>query len=92
MLGLSVFIVSLLFGRKIFSDSPAAQLYGTGLNTVIVLLGGTTGAFGDGASSEMWVRLMQIGAACLYIVGALSLAENWLRGDPGPKREPASSA
>jgi hypothetical protein len=82
MLGLSIFIVSLLFGQKIFSGSKTAQLYGTGLNTVVVLLGGATGAFGDGAGTDMYVRLLQIGAACLYIVAALSLAEGWLKGEP----------
>ncbi len=80
MLGLAFFIVSLLFGQKIYSGEPTAQLYGTGLNTVIVLLGGATGTFGDDAGTDRYVRLLQIGAACLYIVGALSLAENWLRG------------
>ena len=78
-LALLVFVVSLIFGRKIYSDSPVASLYGSGLNTVIVLLGGTTSTFGDGASTEMWVRLLQIGAACIYIVAALSLAANWLK-------------
>lgn len=82
MLGLSVLAVSLLFGQKIFSDSPGAKLYGTGLNTVIVLLGATTGAFGDEAGDKMWVRLVQIGAACAYIVAALSLAADWLKSDP----------
>ena len=79
MLGLLVFICSLMFGQKIYSDSPTASLYGTGLNTVIVLLGATTGSFGDEAGDKMWVRLAQIGAACVYIVAALSLAENWLK-------------
>ncbi len=81
MLGLAIFTVALLFGPKIYSDAPSAQLYGTGLNTVIVLLGGATGTFGDDAGTDMYVRLLQLGAACLYIVGALSLAENRLRGD-----------
>ena len=90
MLGLSIFIVSLLFGPKIFSGAPTAQLYGTGLNTVVVLLGGTTGAFGDGAAGDMWVRLLQIGAACVYIVAALSLAADWLKSHP-PAEEPATS-
>jgi hypothetical protein len=82
MLGLSIFIVSLLFGPKIFSGAPSAQLYGTGLNTVIVLLGGATGTFGDDAGTDMYVRLLQIGAACVYIVAALSLAADWLQPEP----------
>ena len=77
MLGLLVFGVCLMFGQKIYSDSPMAPLYGTGLNTVIVLLGGATASFG-GSSVDMWIRLMQIGAACIYIVLAQSLAANWL--------------
>ena len=78
MLAMLVFAVSLMFGQKIYSDSPVASLYGTGLNTVIVLLGATTATFGDAATVKMWVRLLQIGAACIYIVLALSLAANWL--------------
>ena len=89
-LGLAIFIVSLLFGQKIFSGSKTAQLYGTGLNTVVVLLGGATGAFGDGAGTDMYVRLLQIGAACLYIVGALALAEDWLKGDQPAKKVQAA--
>ena len=79
MLGLLMFGVSLLFGQKIYSDSPTASLYGTGLNTVIVLLGATTSTFGDEATAKMWVRLAQIGFACIYIVAALSLAADWLQ-------------
>jgi hypothetical protein len=90
-LGLAIFIVSLLFGKRIFSGSKTAQLYGTGLNTVVVLLGGTTGAFGDGAATDMWVRLVQIGAACLYIIAALSLAENWLKTNDASDRETAEA-
>jgi hypothetical protein len=90
-LGLAIFIVSLLFGQRIFSGSKTAQLYGTGLNTVVVLLGGTTGAFGDGAATDMWVRLVQIGAACLYIIAALSLAENWLKPNDASDRETAEA-
>jgi hypothetical protein len=86
----AIFTVSLLFGQKIFSGSKTAQLYGTGLNTVVVLLGGATGAFGDGAGTDMYVRLLQIGAACLYIVGALALAEDWLKGDQPAKKVQAA--
>ena len=88
MLALLVFGVSLMFGQKIFSDSPTASLYGTGLNTVIVLLGATTASFGDEAAAKMWVRLLQISAACLYIVAALSLAANWLQ----PRKEAVATA
>ncbi len=91
MLGLAIFIVALLFGQKIFSGSPTAQLYGTGLNTVIVLLGGATGTFGDSAGTDMYVRLLQIGAACAYIVAALTLAADRLRtGLPAAEQNEAT--
>ena len=90
MLGLLVFGVSLLFGKKIFADSPTASLYSTGLNTVIVLLGATTATFGDEAAAAMWVRLLQIGVACLYIVAALSLAADWLQ--PGSDKSGADDS
>lgn len=95
MLGLVVFGVSLLFGQKIFSGAPTASLYGTGLNTVIVLLGATTSSFGDEAAADMWVRLFQISTACLYIVAALSLAANWLQPkseEPGAENSAAPAA
>ncbi len=73
MLALLVFAVSLWFGERIFSGAPTASLYGTGLSTVIVLLGSTTGAFGDEAGDKLYTRLLQILAAGLYIIAALSL-------------------
>ncbi|ARN74825.1 DUF2955 domain-containing protein [Oceanicoccus sagamiensis] len=83
MLGLMVFAVSLWFGERVFSGSPTASLYGTGLSTVIVLLGSTTGAFGDEAGDKLYTRLLQILAAGLYIIAALSLLT-----DKGGQSEP----
>lgn len=78
MLGLLMFATTLMFGKKVYSGEKTSALYGTGLNTVIILLGSATGTFGDDAGGNMWVRLFQITAAGVYIVAALSLAERVL--------------
>lgn len=77
MLALLIFIAALLFGQRIFSSRPMASLYGSGLNTIIVILGSTTGSFGDGAAETIWIRLCQIFLAVIYIVAALSLLEGF---------------
>lgn len=75
MLGLLIFIFSLLFAQRIFSDHPMAKLYGSGLNTIIVILGSTTGAYGDGAAETIYIRLIQIAMAVIYVIAMLSLLE-----------------
>ena len=75
MLALLIFIFSLLFAGRIFSDHPLAKLYGSGLNTIIVILGSTTGAYGDGAAETIYIRLLQIAMAVIYVIAMLSLLE-----------------
>ncbi len=73
-----VFIAMISFGRRLFSDSPTASLYGTGINTILVLVGGTTNVGADDASDKLAVRLLQIFMAVVYIVVALNLVEKTL--------------
>lgn len=78
MLLLLVFVVSLQFGKQIYSGDPKGALFVTGLNTWLVLVGSTTGSPGADAADKMWLRLAQIFAAGIYVVVVLSLAEQWL--------------
>jgi len=79
------FALALMFGRGLFSDRPAAPLFGSAFNTVLILVGSSTGYFSSGAESEFYQRIGLILLAVLYVVGALSLLEGaglrerWMR-------------
>ena len=64
-------IISLYFGRKVFSGKPAASLYGTAFSTYLLVLGSVTASEGD-AGEAVWERILQIGIAVTYVVMA-----NW---------------
>lgn len=78
-------LLGLLFGRQVFSDKPTAPLYSSAFNTVIILVGSATGIMSEGASSEFYSRILLIGIAVIYVIGALSLLEashareRWMR-------------
>ena len=68
-------LFSLFFGERIFSDKPMAGLYAAAFSTVILLVGSTTGDFGGDAGSKFYIRIAQIVAAAVYIVGVFMLLE-----------------
>ena len=68
-------LFSLFFGERIFSGKPMAGLYAAAFSTVILLVGSTTGDFGGDAGSKFYIRIVQIIAAAVYIVGVFTLLE-----------------
>ena len=64
-------IISLYFGKRVFSGKPTASLYGTAFSTYLLVLGSVTASEGD-AGEEVWDRIIQIGIAVTYVVLA-----NW---------------
>ena len=65
---LLIFIVSLLFAEKIFSDDPYAALYSTAFTAVLLLIGSSMGIVSGSAASNFMARIVQIMAAAAYIV------------------------
>ncbi len=67
---LLMFAASLVFGRMIFSDRPAARFYPSAMTGLIVLLNGSMAA-GAVFSETFFVRLLLILLATVYVVFAL---------------------
>jgi hypothetical protein len=72
-------LTTLLIGQRRFSDAPTAGLYGSAMNTVLIVIGGVTTSTGE-AGAKIYVRIAQIIIAVIYIVVSLGLLENlWKR-------------
>ena len=65
-----IFIVTSVFARKMFSDSPYAALYGTAFTAVLLLVGDSMGVVSGSATENFISRILQIMAAAMYIVSA----------------------
>ncbi len=64
-------VISLYFGKMVYSGKPTAALYGTAFSTYLLVLGSVTSSEGD-AGEKVWERIIQIGIAVTYVVMA-----NW---------------
>jgi hypothetical protein len=70
-------LVLLIFSSLIFSSSPLAPLFAMALSTVIILIAAST--LGDASAGEkFYTRIIQISAACIYIVLTTLAASPWL--------------
>jgi hypothetical protein len=67
---LLIFVVSLFFAQKIFSDDPYAALYSTAFTAVLLLIGNSMGVVSGSAAANFMARIFQIMAAATYIVSA----------------------
>jgi hypothetical protein len=79
----------LLFGQKIFSGSPMAKAWVSGLITFLVLLGTSTMPEAT-AANKFWLRIVQVIFAGLFTVAGLIIVERLLR--PGRKRRKKTAA
>ena len=70
-----LFVLALLFARKIFSGEPMAPLYASAFSTVLILIGGGTGQFGGDTDAGFYQRIVLILLSVCYVVGALSLLQ-----------------
>jgi len=74
-----MFLTTLLIGRQLFSDRPNAALYGSALNTVLIVIGSVTTSTAE-ADGKVYLRIAQIILAVIYIVAAFGLLEGlWRR-------------
>jgi hypothetical protein len=72
-------LTTLFIGQRRFSDAPTAGLYGSAMNTVLIVIGGVTTST-DEAGAKIYVRIAQIIIAVIYIVVSLGLLESlWKR-------------
>jgi hypothetical protein len=78
MLGLLTFLAALLVGAGLFSDRPTAPLFGTAMSTVVLIVCSSTASFAE-ADEKLSSRLLQIGAAVVYVAVAFGLVERLTR-------------
>ncbi|MEM0953045.1 MAG: DUF2955 domain-containing protein [Pseudomonadota bacterium] len=80
-----LFAIALMFARGLFSSRTIAPLFGTAMNTVLILIGSGTGEWGVEADAKFYERLLLISFAACYVVGMFSLLqmpgirERWMR-------------
>jgi hypothetical protein len=65
-------LVGLILGRQVFSDKPAAKIFGSAFSTTLLIIGSATTSDGD-AGSMVYTRVAQITFAVVYVVGAFTL-------------------
>lgn len=80
-------LVGLILGRRLFSASPMAPVYGTAMTTALILVGSSTLPYADTADVKFVARLTQVGLAALYIVSAFWVWDQ-LTAPRGSKRQP----
>ena len=69
-----LFLTTLIFGKSIFSDNPLAKYLSSAFTAMLILLGGSMGE-GANFTSKFILRILMIGAATLYVVGAMSVLD-----------------
>ena len=80
---LTVLLAALWFGSRMVRGGPTAPLFGLSLGTFLLLLGIAITPLPGGSEEAFVVRILKIGVASLYALGALSLL-GWLRRAPAP--------
>ncbi len=65
------------FGSKVFSGNPKSALYGIGYSTLLLVIGSTTTATGAEADSKVWIRVIQITSAVIYVVLAFGIIDKF---------------
>ncbi len=66
-------LLSLVFGKIIFSDKPSAPLFTMGFTTVILLISSATSSI-DASGTGFYQRIIQIAAACGYVIIMVSFS------------------
>ena len=72
-------LVGLVFGVRVFSDSPSAKLWGMAFSTLLLVIGSTTASGSGEAGSKVYTRVLQITVAVLYVVMAFGVADRFVR-------------
>ena len=74
---ISVTFIGLIIGKKLFSDLPIAPLFGMAFSTFILIIGSSTGGGDSTANTKVWIRVLQIMAAVIYVALSFSFIERW---------------
>ncbi len=86
---LLVLLWGLILGEKLFSDRPAASLYGTAFSTFLVIIGMTTNTEAE-ADTKVYTRIFQTFIAVVYIVTASGFVTALVESFSG-RKTPAKS-
>ena len=78
MLNLLMGLTALYFSQLIFSENKFAPVYAMAFSTVIILISSATSSDAD-ANEKFYIRLLQIAAACGYVVFATIIAMPWIK-------------
>lgn len=71
---LLVLAISLYFASILFSKSPKAPLFGMGFSTFLLITGQSVSSTSN-AGGEVWLRVLMIMIAVLYVVVAFRILE-----------------
>lgn len=74
MLILLVLATGLFFASRLFSGLATAPLFGMGFSTFLLVIGQTTSGTDD-AGGKVWMRVVMIMIAVIYVVAALRIQE-----------------
>lgn len=72
-------LAGLVFGPRVFSDKPAAKLYGMAFSTLLLVIGSTTASGSGEAGAKVYTRVAQIIIAVVYVVMAFGVADRFVR-------------
>lgn len=84
-LALITLLTGLLFGTGLFSQKPAATLFGTGFSTFLLILGNVTSFIGE-AGEMVWSRILQLGIVVIYIVVAFFVVNHFIPSEKTSKK------
>jgi len=73
--GILTLLVGLVFGNGLFGDKPASPLFGMAFSTFLLILGNVISLAGE-AGDIVWIRIVQIGIAMIYMVLAFRLVDH----------------
>jgi hypothetical protein len=69
----------LFFGARVFSGEKTAPLYGMAFSTVLLIIGSTTTSTSSGAEGKVYMRVLQIMVAVVYVVTAFGVLDRFVR-------------
>ena len=71
---LMVLATALFFSARLFSSKPAAPLFGMGFSTFLLIMGQSISSTDD-AGGKVWMRVIMIMVAVIYVVTAFKVME-----------------
>ena len=74
---LTVAVMGLVLGKKLFSGIPTAPLFGMAFSTFLLIIGATTGGGDTTANYKVWIRVIQIMSAVIYVAVAFVYVDKW---------------